>query len=290
MRFNLYKDIKSFYQDAYDIFMRHEAQNLIPLGNIILGKEDRDKTAWRDPANWFMAAVSNDAGILLSAIMTPPFNITLYATDNVIQDEAVACLVRGIAEADIQIPGVMTEKTLALNFAKAYAETRGLAYRVHKEQRIYQLLKVNPGIPKTGALRLAGERDMSFLPYWMEGFNSDCFGQSATPKADPEPYRYLINKKKLYILEDQGTPVSTAQINREMRTVCGVSGVYTPPYFRGKGYATSCVAGVSRIILERGFTKCVLYTDLANPTSNSTYQKIGYSPICDSLEIKFELV
>jgi predicted GNAT family acetyltransferase len=76
--------------------------------------------------------------------------------------------------------------------------------------------------------------------------------------------------------------------NREMRSVCGVSGVYTPPYFRGKGYASSCVAALSRLILERGFTKCVLYTDLANPTSNSIYQKIGYKPVCDSLEIKFE--
>jgi predicted GNAT family acetyltransferase len=73
-----------------------------------------------------------------------------------------------------------------------------------------------------------------------------------------------------------------------MQTVCGVSFVYTPPYFRCKGYATSCVAGLSRMLLKEGFTKCVLYTDLANPTSNSIYRKIGYRPICDSLEIKFE--
>jgi predicted GNAT family acetyltransferase len=28
-------------------------------------------------------------------------------------------------------------------------------------------------------------------------------------------------------------------------------------------------------------------TDLANPTSNSIYQKIGYVPICDSVMLKF---
>ena len=129
---------------------------------------------------------------------------------------------------------------------------------------------------------------MSFLPYWLEGFNCECFGSTPSVQSDPELYRNVINRKRLYVLEDKGTPVSMANKNREMRSVCGVAGVYTPPYFRGKGYASSCVAGVSRLILERGFAKCVLYTDLANPTSNSIYQKIGYVPICDSLEIKFE--
>jgi len=91
----------------------------------------------------------------------------------------------------------------------------------------------------------------------------------------------------LYILEVGGTAVSMAKAHREMATVCGVGFVYTPPYFRGRGYATSCVAAVSQMILDRGFNSCALYTDLSNPTSNSIYMKIGYVPICDALEIKF---
>ena len=287
MRFNLCRDIKAFYKDTYDVLMRHEAQNLIPLGNVILGNEGQDKTGWRDPAAWFMATVSNDEGLRLTAIMTPPHNLTLYATDNVIDDDAIACLIGGIAGTDFQVPGVMTDNTLAEGFAKAWAKARGITYRINKEQRLYELIEVNSEIPMIGELRLVEEKDMSFLPYWIEGFNSDCFGNTPSVKADPDTYRYLMDKK-LYILEDKGTPVSMAQMNRAMQTVCGVSGVYTPPYFRGRGYASSCVAGVSRLILEQGFAKCVLYTDLANPTSNSIYQKIGYRPICDSLEIKFE--
>jgi len=45
--------------------MCHEAQNVIPLGNIIIGNAGEDKTDWRDPINWFMATVSNDKGVLL---------------------------------------------------------------------------------------------------------------------------------------------------------------------------------------------------------------------------------
>jgi hypothetical protein len=31
-----------------------------------------------------------------------------------------------------------------------------------------------------------------------------------------------------------------------------------------------------------------VFTDLANPTSNSIYKKIGYQPVCDSVEWDFE--
>jgi len=97
MQFTLYNDVKSFYNDTYDVLMRHEAQNVIPLGNIIIGNSGTYKTGWRDPANWFMAFVSDDSGILLTAVMTPPHNLTIYATDNKNNEEALNCLLEGIA-------------------------------------------------------------------------------------------------------------------------------------------------------------------------------------------------
>ena len=82
--------------------------------------------------------------------------------------------------------------------------------------------------------------------------------------------------------------VSMAKIGREFMGTAGVALVYTPPYFRGRGYATELVARLSQKWLDKGFARCVLYTDLANPTSNSIYQQIGYTPIADSLDIRFK--
>jgi predicted GNAT family acetyltransferase len=288
MQFNLYSDVKLFYQDTHKVLMRHEAQNLIPLGNVIIGNEGKDKTGWRDPANWLMATVSDETGIRLTAIMTPPHNLTLYATDNQSDNEMIVCLIAGISETDFPIGGVMTEKTLAESFARVYTTAKGVRSSINRSQRIYELLQINSDIPSVGSLRLAQENDMAFMPYWFAGFQSDCFGSVPPIQNEADNSRYNISSGRLYILEDDGTPVSMAKINREIQTVCGIGYVYTPPYFRGKGYATSCVAAVSSLILEHGFSKCVLYTDLANPISNSIYQKIGYKPICDSLEIKFE--
>lgn len=288
MQFKLYTDVHEFYNDTYDVLMRHEAQNIIPLGNIIIGHEGKDKTDWRDPANWLMATVSDANGIQLTALMTPPHNITLYATDNVINHKAINCLIDGIKDYDI--PGVITEKNLAEYFAKEYTARKGLTYKITMNQRIYELKAVNPDIKQFGTLRLLEEKDMYFFPYWLEAFNAaSTYGKTemSIPQ-DEKLYRYRLSTKKIYVLEVNGIPVSMAGYTRELQTAIGVSFVYTPPYYRGKGYASSCVAQLSQMALDKGFTKCVLYTDLLNPTSNSIYQKIGYTPVCDSLMLKFE--
>ena len=63
--------------------------------------------------------------------------------------------------------------------------------------------------------------------------------------------------------------------------------VYTPPELRGHGYASAVVAALSQRLLDAGHQYCALYTDLANPTSNSIYQKIGYTPVSDAVEYAF---
>jgi hypothetical protein len=75
---------------------------------------------------------------------------------------------------------------------------------------------------------------------------------------------------------------------RETTSGCSINTVYTPPRFRRHGYATAAVAALSGRLLESGRRFCCLYTDVANPTSNSIYAKIGYKPIRDDVEIAFE--
>jgi len=270
--------------------MRHETQNLIPLGNLIIGNADEDKTDWRDPANWFMATVSDTNGILLTAIMAPPNNLALYATDNKIDSAVIDCLIHGIA--DRPVPGVVSEKGLAQCFAERYAASHNKAFEIAMSQCIYELTEVNPQTPQVGTLRLLDERDMPFFPFWYEAFYAvdTVEGPAATTMQIPTSetkYLYNLSKKYIYILEVDGIPVSMAGVIRELSTVCCIGPVYTPPYYRGKGYASSAVAQLSQLMLNKGFTKCALFTDLANPTSNRIYHKMGYRPFCDWLRVRF---
>ncbi|MFO7545350.1 MAG: GNAT family N-acetyltransferase, partial [Trueperaceae bacterium] len=57
---------------------------------------------------------------------------------------------------------------------------------------------------------------------------------------------------------------------------------------RRRGYATALVAAVTQAMLDEGRRFCSLFTDLANPTSNAIYQRIGYRPVSDVAVIDFE--
>ena len=71
-----------------------------------------------------------------------------------------------------------------------------------------------------------------------------------------------------------------AGLTPPMEGVVRVQLVYTPPEHRGKGYASACVASLSKRIRGEGY-RCILYTDLGNPISNAIYRRIGYRAIAE---------
>jgi predicted GNAT family acetyltransferase len=78
-----------------------------------------------------------------------------------------------------------------------------------------------------------------------------------------------------------GEPVATAARTPVVGGMARVAPVYTPPEHRGKGYGGAVTVAVSRDALEAGAREVVLFTDLANPTSNALYQRLGYRPVSD---------
>ena len=96
-----------------------------------------------------------------------------------------------------------------------------------------------------------------------------------------------ISAGRFFLWVDE-KPVSMALISPPTGDSQMVGGVYTPPALRGKGYATSCVAKLSQRVLDSGVPSCRLFTDLANPTSNKIYARIGYHPVADFEHYLFE--
>ncbi|OKK08163.1 hypothetical protein AMK26_03840 [Streptomyces sp. CB03234] len=66
-----------------------------------------------------------------------------------------------------------------------------------------------------------------------------------------------------------------------------VSPVYTPPELRGRGYAGAVTAAVSRAAQDAGARQVLLFADAANPTSTALYQRLGYRPAAEHLDIGF---
>jgi ribosomal protein S18 acetylase RimI-like enzyme len=67
-----------------------------------------------------------------------------------------------------------------------------------------------------------------------------------------------------------------------------IAPVWTPAAFRRRGYATALVAELARELLAKGKERVFLVTDLANPTSNAIYARIGFRPLHDTHRIDFQ--
>ena len=275
-----YRTADEFLEHATPTLENNEAAN-----NLILGMSLRLK---QSPQTFettpFFATVTDRDRVILSAMMTPPFKLVL-SSDADDYGDAVNSLTKHLLSLHLPIPGVTAASALAENFCVQWSRVANVNYRVGMRQRIYELRKVNPPQWAQGTMRLATRNDIDLVEQWAIAFKDEALG---TPAGN---LRGLMERKiearELYLWVD-GEPVSMAATARPTRRGVGVNLVYTPPPLRGKGYASSCVAALSQLQLDSGYQFCVLYTDLANPTSNSIYQKIGYVALCDSDEYVFE--
>ena len=125
---------------------------------------------------------------------------------------------------------------------------------------------------------------------WVVAFSTEAMPEQP-PIDDPEAVadRWIARVNRLlYLWEDGGRVVSLVGAGGETPNGIRIGPVYTPPDARGRGYATSLTAAASADQLERGRRFCFLFTDLANPTSNAIYQSIGYEPVCDMDQYRFD--
>ena len=153
--------------------------------------------------------------------------------------------------------------------------------------RMYAASAVTPVPAADGAMRAAGEGDRALLAEW-----AHAFAREAGLRVGPAEIARSLDSRVgadpgIAIWEAAGVPVTLAGATVSSPGIARVGPVYTPPEHRRHGYATSLVAAWTTELLRRGMRRCVLFTDLANPTSNSIYQAIGFRPIGDRRVVPF---
>lgn len=275
MQLHRFDQVGSFWQVAQQYLLQHEAEHNALLG-IVQTLLDYPE---RYPEPPYLAIVHTNDRIEAIAIQTPPNGLLL---SKAVDLQAV----KQIAE-DLQqdpLPGVNGLVAETATFVQEWQRLTGQSYRQTLESRIYQLTQVNPVIVTCGSLRSATEQDRSLLLQWFAAFNSEI-----DILAEDEAERQVevqLKRQSIYLWEDQ-VPVSMVGGRSFSPTSGRIAPVYTPSEHRRKGYATACVAAVSQKLLEQGCSRCFLFADLANLTSNAIYQKIGYRSICDWHEYSF---
>jgi GNAT superfamily N-acetyltransferase len=221
-------------------------------------------------------------GTTIAYAFQSPLSFTLGTTP--MDRETTELLVDTITATAPDLPGVIGDATTAAAFAATWAERVHVPAHPEEAQRIYRLGTLVPPSGVPGALRPAQEGDRELLVRWTEGFGRDIGGDGG-PDARDEVDRRL-GEGRLAVWVD-GEPVAMAMTRPPALGVARVSSVYTPPEHRGHGYASACVAALSAHVLATDADTCILFTQLANPTSNAIYRAIGYEPVMEVVRYGF---
>lgn len=242
-------------------------------------------TPYSDAAPFFAVIRDENETLTGAAILTPPYNLLLARGT---PPDALPDLIAVLRDGNWPVPGVVGPRAEAEACAADWARITDQTFRATMNMRCYELREViPPARPADGRLRAAGPDDLDLLIRWTDAFNEEAIPDDP-PRDIPAAVRRLIEAGSLFVWVDDGAVVSMAVKVRPAGQGIKITYVYTPPELRRRGYATSCVAALSRHCLDDlGYAWCTLFTDLSNPTSNDIYREVGYEPVCDFVTIRF---
>lgn len=278
MQVRAIEDPAAFLDAAGPLLLEDEARHNLVLG---LAGTLRDRPSLYDEHHLWV--VEHESEILGAALRTPPFKLVLARPR---RPEALEALASAI---DQELPGVVGATPEVEQFAAAWSAKTGADPQRRMSQGVFALERVEPVPAVEGRLRHADETDRPRLAEWLHAF-----GVEALREQELDDVRIssiidhrLTSEDAGFVLWEHDGAVSLAGFGGPTPNGIRIGPVYTPPELRGHGYASALVAELSSNLLAGGRRFCFLYTNLANPTSNKIYERIGYMRVCESAEIEF---
>jgi predicted GNAT family acetyltransferase len=263
-----------FLQAAQRWLMRAEAENNLILG-IAAGLANAVSELQERP---YFVTASTEHGVAGCAIRSPPYPLAITrCTDSA----ALELIVEDVLARYPDLKQVGGPEPTITQFVELW-KSKGRTSQRRRSLRIYEIRRPPANVHRPpGLMRVVAERDLELVTSWLAAFVSEL--GVAEPTEPAEIARERLAASALYVWDDDG-PVSIAGFGGKTPNGIRVNLVYTPEENRGRGYATASVAALTQMLFDRGNRYCALYADLANPTSNAIYQRIGYEALCDAAE------
>ncbi len=268
-------DANAFEKCCGRFLAAHEPEHNLPLG--LLGRlRDEPRLYGFDPT----FVVAEDAGAVVGCLLrTPPHGVVLSRFDGL---DAVEPVAKAVLDMHPGLPGAVGPHDVVARFASIWVELTGVQARMGIRQRIHSASVVHELPRAPGWMRRVGSEDVPTVLDWLDRFAEEALGEAPHREDTSATYRRReADPDGSWLLWDDNGPVSLAAFGNPTPNGTRVGPVYTPPEHRGQGYATSLVADLTAERLAAGLGFCFLFTDLANPTSNAIYARIGYEPVAD---------
>jgi RimJ/RimL family protein N-acetyltransferase len=271
-------EVDRYAERAWDLLSARAAENTLALTSIENLRRSRPSSEKPPLFGWY-----DEGGRVSGAVSrTPPYGVIL----SVVPDEALAGLALGLRARGADVPGVTGVVATVHRFVEIWTAGTALTAETTMSTRLYALHTLQPPAPPpAGRPRAARRDDFELSCRWFAAFARE----AGVPWVDIERFvGEAIEQGLLWLWEDAtGTVVSVAHRHRSAAGVARVGPVYTPAEHRRQGYGAAVTAACTADALHRDADQVVLFTDLANPTSNSIYQQIGYRPVGDHRTVRF---
>ncbi|MFE9097179.1 GNAT family N-acetyltransferase [Streptomyces sp. NPDC007264] len=233
--------------------------------------------AFGEGTPYFGRLTDGDGTVRATVLRTPPYqlNLTAFGAD------AADALAARLVEDGRTLPSAGGPAETAAAFAAAWERRTKATARLEERQRLYRLGTLVPPEPAPpGSARVATPDDRELVARWYAAFCADV-GERVVPDADRWAEDRLASGGITLWETPDGTPVALASVTPEIAGQVRVATVYTPAPLRGRGYAGAATTAVSRAATDSGAEEVLLFADLANPTSNGLYRRLGYRPVAD---------
>ena len=278
MRLRIHDSVDDFCSVALDIYRRDPISATVELATLRVGLPDSDPapllvTVW-DGRKPIGAALQRSKYPLLCGGLPPT------ALDHVVAE---------FVNRGIHLTGIQGPAATAATFATTWCSATGAVSTVTMNQRLYRLETMRPPTGVAGQARPASADDIDLLADWLMLFDREALGDAGDRAATTRAVRAGKARGDAFVLWTLPSgPASLAAVRPPAAGVSRIGPVYTPTTERGRGYGSAVTAAAAQWAREHGADDVVLFTDLANPTSNTVYQRIGFEPVSDYDRIDFK--
>ncbi|MFS0787982.1 GNAT family N-acetyltransferase [Shouchella sp. 1P09AA] len=282
MEANLFEDVDAFYEMSTAALSHNLSENSLFLG--ILKQALRAKH--RPHLMGCLTMKEEPIGFCLQTI---PEQVVL-AFSAPLKEEAANVFAQMLSA--YSVTRFVGKKEPTQMITNALAALRSRKPVITMDQQLYSLdmSMFNPSY--SGTLRKMTRMDIATVAEWIRAFDKEANLSEARQTLE-EAYRSAqiqFEKSGLHLFIVDGECVAMANATRKIDKTVTINLVYTPEHLRRRGYASSCVSALCQQCREEGFTTILLYTDLANPTSNHIYQDIGFKKISKAVVIEVKKV
>ena len=268
MKWTFISDPAEFPAAAEEWLLRDPVANTIPLTALARSRRGlyRDQPIF----GWLAATDAPDGRDVRGVVLhTPPHPVLLCD----VPPESIPPLAEALRSREVA--GAFGP----VGQVDAFAEEWGATPVRRLDERLYRLgTLVEPSVQ--GHARRARPNDLDRMVDWYVDFVAEAGAPGRETNAG-DLLRLRIAQNELVVWENEGEIVAMAGFSTPIAGMSRVGPVYTLPRHRRRGYGSAVTHAATVAAREAGAAEVVLFTDLANPTSNGIYQALGYRPVSD---------